>query len=176
MDIRFTFEDTVLPDALGRLEAAMQDFTPVMADIASMMEQEIRHRFETATAPDGSAWKPSQRAARDGGKTLIDKTVLLSSISAAWDATSATAGTNVEYGAYHQLGVQKMVPVKAHSRTVTSLFGRVLASAVQQDVKAHSRQMNMPAREFLGFGEAERREIPLILGDHLRAAFAGNRA
>jgi len=60
-----------------------------------------------------------------------------------------SVGTNLSYGRVHEYGFQGAVSVKAHLRTVKQAFGRPLAAAVTQQVRAHSRQVNLPERSFL---------------------------
>ena len=50
----------------GRSKAAMEE-------IGEMLTSSTVERFSTSTAPDGTKWKPSQRAEKEGGKTLVDK-------------------------------------------------------------------------------------------------------
>lgn len=172
MEIRFAFNDDLTP-AIQRALAAARDFTPAMENIAALMEGEVLRRFEAGESPDGTPWKPSKRAIKDGGKTLIDTRRLLSSMTRDHDATSAVVGTNVAYARPLQEGVDGIFAVKGHSRTVSSLFGKVLGQPTKFHFGAHGRDVTMPARPFLGFGETELREIPEIIADHLRTAFAG---
>ncbi|MFQ3664674.1 MAG: phage virion morphogenesis protein [Sphingomonadaceae bacterium] len=155
MQIRFTLQDQSLGRAIDRALAAAKDFSPAMAEIAQLLEAEIRQRFEDGQGPDGEPWKTSKRAREEGGKTLVDTAALLSSIASRSDATSAEAGTNLVYAAIHQFGGTIRPKRK---RALATPFGPLAA-------------VEMPARPFLGFGDAERAEIPRILADHLRDAF-----
>ncbi|HEX3884750.1 MAG TPA: phage virion morphogenesis protein [Stellaceae bacterium] len=60
---------------------------------------------------------------------------------------AATVGTGVRYGRVHEYGFQGIVSVRAHLRHVTQVFGRPVAAT--QNVRAHSRQVNLPERSFL---------------------------
>lgn len=79
---------------------------------------------------------------------------------------SVSVGTNVKYAAVHEYGFHGAVSVKAHLRTVRKVFGRPVAPTVQ-NVKTHSRQMNLPERSFL---RSALREMEPEIQDKLRGA------
>ena len=169
MEIRFTFDDQLSP-AIERALAACHDFTPAMDAIGRLMETEVQGRFEASHGPDGQPWKPSQRMIEQGGKTLIDTRHLISSITRDHDATSAVVGTNVIYAAIHQMGGRiNAIPKSKGGKGYLWIKGKTRANGKRLTVGS----VTMPARPFLGFGETELREIPEIIGDHLRSAFAG---
>ena len=169
MEIRFTFSDDLLP-AIQRALAAAHDFTPAMEKVATLMGNQVRERFQAGEGPDGTPWKPSQRVLENGGKTLIDTEQLFNSITRDHDATSAVVGTNVIYAAIHQLGGKiRAKPVSKGGKGYLWIKGKTRADGSRLTVGS----VTMPARPFLGFGETEQREIPEIIADHLRTAFAG---
>ena len=169
MEIRFTIENDELARGIEAAVLAAQDFTPAMAKIAKLMEDQTRLRFEDERDPAGAEWKKSARAKRQQGQTLRDSGALESDMNAQWDAFNAIVGTNLLQGRIHQQGgVQQ---VSAHQRMVKAIFGRRLDQPIIQQVAAHSR--DVPQRAFLGFGEAEVEEIPEILAEHLENAFRG---
>jgi len=57
-------------------------------------------------------------------------------------------GTNVSYGRVHEYGFKGSVSVKQHTRTVKQVFGRSV-TPFQQEVSAHSRQVDLQQRAFL---------------------------
>jgi phage virion morphogenesis protein len=154
--LAFTFTDTLT----ARLEAGVRasvDFTPVMAAIADKMRSNAVLNFEAESGPDSVRWKPSQRAIEDGGLTLTDSGQLRQSITAASDATSAIAGTNLIYARIHQEG--GVIAARPGSALRTPAGPR--------------RSVTMPARPFLGFGEDDLAEIGQMLEDHLDRAING---
>lgn len=159
---RLEISEDGLSAALDRMIAAVEDWTPAMTAIAGLMESHTRLRFETGQGPDGQAWTPSQRVLAEGGRTLVDSSALLSSIAATSDATSAAVGTNLVYAAIHQQGGTIRPRTGSGRRALKTPFGPRAA-------------VNMPARPFLGFGRAEREDIPQILADHVRAAARSGR-
>lgn len=73
------------------------------------------------------------------------------------DTVTATVGTNLSYAAIHEYGFDGTESVRAHVRTITSAFGRPLASAVQAQVRGYERHVHMPERSFLRSALADRR-------------------
>jgi phage gpG-like protein len=144
-------QDTVsrlLQDLTGRL----QDLTPVMRDIGEILVEHIQENFREGTAPDGTRWKPSVRAMKEGGKTLIDTGVLRNSFHARPDRRSVRIGTPDVRAAVHQFGAPAgsfgtvEVLVREHFRR------RPGKEPVR--VRAHTRRQRLPwgdipARPFL---------------------------
>jgi phage gpG-like protein len=60
----------------------------------------------------------------------------------------ATVGTDVVYAAIHEYGFSGSEQVREHMRRVSVAFGKPI-EPVDALVRAHSRQVNMPARSFL---------------------------
>lgn len=58
-------------------------------------------------------------------------------------------GSRVPYARVHEEGFSGTVNVPAHTRTITQAFGRQIAPREVQ-VQAHTRQMFIPARPYLG--------------------------
>lgn len=71
----------------------------------------------------------------------------------------AQVGTNVAYAHAHEYGFRGPVSVRAHTRT--------LATGTVQNVRAHTRQMNLPARSFLRSTLSEEQDV---IRTDLRAA------
>lgn len=73
-----------------------------------------------------------------------------SEVSSTETAVTGIVGTNVEYAAAHEYGFTGTESVRQHLRTITQAFGRAIkGGAVQVQVSAHSRQVNLPERSFL---------------------------
>jgi phage gpG-like protein len=60
---------------------------------------------------------------------------------------SAIVGTGLRYGRVNEYGFQGIVSVRAHLRRVTQVFGRPVSAV--QNVRAMTRQVNLPERSFL---------------------------
>lgn len=64
-------------------------------------------------------------------------------------AVIGEVNTNVRYGAAHEYGFAGTVNVKASLRQVRQAFGRPLKSPRYVQIRAHSRNVNLPERSFL---------------------------
>lgn len=60
--------------------------------------------FSESASPEGADWEPSQRALRQGGKTLVDTATLRNSLGVAMGRDEVEVGSNMVYAAIHQLG------------------------------------------------------------------------
>lgn len=103
-----TIDDTAARDALAELARRGADLALPMGDIAGYLEASTVDRFLSGQAgPDGTPWPPSDRARREGGKTLVDKGAqggLLGSLTSTSSALEAVVGVAKPYAAIHQLG------------------------------------------------------------------------
>lgn len=160
--VRISVEDAGLRAALDRLEAAAADTAPMFDQIGAALVSSTIRRFELGVGPDGSPWQPSRRALEVSGQTLVDRgnSGLLGSITHVFDARSATVGTNLVYAAIHQRGgtirakTAKGLRFKTGGRWVTR------------------REVQIPARPYLGIDPGDRTEILAIARDHVQAAIA----
>lgn len=137
------------------------DLTPAMAAIANYMESEVQSRFETSTGPDGTFWAPPKRVIEGGksllgGQTLIKSGRLLESIKPRNDATSAEVGTPVVYANIHNSGgtIRAKGSANGGADALRTPFGP-------------RTSVKMSKRQFIGFSDVDRIEIPQILADFL---------
>lgn len=154
-NVRIEIIDAEVKAALDGLAARGEDLQPAMDRIGSMLVASVIHRFETGAGPGGTPWAPSIRARTEGGKTLVDKARLRTSITYVPGPTSVEIGTNVVYAAIHQFGGT------IHAKNAPHLVFKVGGQFVSKD------QVTIPARPFLGIDEGDRAEINHILRDHL---------
>ena len=120
--------------------------------------------FRRSTAPDGSKWKPVAR----GGQPLRHTRRLQESIRARSSHQQTEVGTSVEYGPYHQGGVNKTVNIRTHTRVINKAFGRPLRFPVAQTVGSHNRKMKIEPRPFLGIHVRQERKIVQIFNTYMR--------
>ena len=157
-----TVDDRQVQAALDRLIAAGQHPREVMKDIATYGENSTRDRFKTGTDPDGNAWKPSHRVMDKGGKTLIDSSRLLGSITSQSGDDFAEWGSNAIYAAIHQAGGE------IRPKTAKGLFFK-LADGTARRVK----KVTIPARPYLGINADDEANIVDIVNQHLQEAITG---
>jgi len=72
-------------------------------------------------------------------------------------AVIGKVSTNVKYARVHEYGFHGTVTVKGHMRKVKQAWGKRLATPVVANVKAHSRNVNLPERSFLRSALADMR-------------------
>lgn len=89
-------------DILQRLADA--DTGPLMDEIGDYLISELLLNFENEETPEGEGWKPSQRAAEEGGKTLQDRGHLRDSYTYDAGQDSVEVGSNIIYAAIHHFG------------------------------------------------------------------------
>ena len=126
-------KDQQVLDVLQKLQQRMGNLQPALAALGEDMAARVKRRFDTSTAPDGSAWKPLSQVTLDGyvgsfGKSHFKKSGDLSKSGAAKLASrkplvgesgdlsrqmgyTATAGSltlfsSPVYAAIHQFGGQ----------------------------------------------------------------------
>tara|TARA_Y100001954_G_scaffold239591_1_gene316127 strand:- start:852 stop:1304 length:453 start_codon:yes stop_codon:yes gene_type:complete len=134
---------------VGTAAAKMSQSQAAMEVIGEAMVSSTVERFQTSTAPDGTPWKPSKRAEKEGGKTLVDKggSGLMGSIGYEASPGNLAWGTNKVYARIHQLGGEAG---RNHSVTIDQ-------------------------REYLGMSEEDIEEARAILADHLGGILGGGK-
>ncbi len=147
MGLKVTLEDKGLLVVLARMQATLKDTSPVMKAIGRKLESNINVRFDTKTAPDGSAWAPwaeSTAAARahEGRGTLLEYTGRMrDSLAFIADNSSVEVGFGVPYAKHHEHGTKRMParPVLFHNG---QLAQGDLDDAVSAALSAIKRQFN----------------------------------
>lgn len=100
--MQFNITDTGVKQLFTRMSNA--DFSEMNDEMGQALVAEAQERFDKSQAPDGSTWQQSQRAIEDGGKTLIDSSILLTSITSKANDEGFIIGTPEIYGAIHHFG------------------------------------------------------------------------
>lgn len=111
--MRFEVDTAVLRLKLEHLARKYQDLSDLMRRLAGVLAEAVEVQFEAEGVPPWPALRPSTIRARRRrghwpGKILQETGRLAASITARWTRSEAAVGTNVEYGAYHQLGTRRM--------------------------------------------------------------------
>lgn len=112
---------------------------PLMDEIGAALVTSTQFRFEDQQGPDGLAWVPSERALAENGQTLVDKGLLLASITHLPGNDQVEVGSNMVYAGIHQFG------------------GRA----------GRGHKVDMPARPYLGISFEDETEIDTIVHDYL---------
>jgi len=110
--------------------------------IGEYLVSSTQQHFKDQEGPDGP-WKPSQRAEREGGQTLVDSARLKNSITYEASPQMVVIGVNAVYARIHQLGGQA---------------GR-------------GHKVTIPARPYIYITDEDRAEIKAMAVEHLRSMF-----
>lgn len=135
---------------LARLADQLGDLTPLMDILGMEIEVDIEANFEGEHSPAGIPWPRSRRAKETGGKTLTDTRILRGSMAHNAGPRSVEVGTNVVYARRHDQGFSGTEQIASHKRTMRQVFGVKLAEPIIATVKAHSRKVDTPQRQFIG--------------------------
>lgn len=147
--LAISLDDQLVGGQLSRLLAASSDLTPLMQDIGNLLEASAKMRIrDINTAPDGTAWAPSQRASEDGGKTLYQSGALEVSITNEAGPDQVEIGTNLVYASIHQTG-----------GTIVPKNGEALMFALPGGGFATVASVTIPARPYLGVSDADEENI-----------------
>jgi phage gpG-like protein len=126
----------------------LANLPPALRSIARAGVASTRRRFQAGRGPDGIPWKKSRKKS---GQTMILSGLLLRSVSdRPPEANAVEWGSNRAYAALRQFGFKGEVQVSAFTRVVRKIFGRPTKAPVVQNVRAHSRSVDEPARPYLG--------------------------
>lgn len=144
VQLQVTIDDTEVRAALAGAEERATDMTPAFDEIGATVVSHTLLRFASQTDPDGHPWTPLSPvtvALRGGGNPhiLVNHGILRGSITHIAHSNEVEIGTNVVYGAIQQLGGDT---------------GR-------------GHRVHIPARPYLGIDQADREDIPDILGRFL---------
>jgi len=137
-------KDKTVLDALRKLEKTQ--LAPAMATIGQRWTSRTMLAFDSQRSPGGAPWPKLKTRV---GQALRHTGRLRSSIPASTRTGEdfVELGTNVEYAAIHQFGYHGPMAVPAHTRKITKAWGKPIAPKTV-NVKAHTRQANIPARPF----------------------------
>ena len=136
-------------------------------ELGVAMAERVIERFDDSVDPEGNPWPVSLRVmtSQGGGKTLVDKALLRNSITSNATEHDVEIGTNVIYAAIHQFG-----------GTIRPKSAKALAFNIPGIGFVQTQAVNIPARPFLGFNDADKSEISKIAGEYLAAAFGERHA
>lgn len=164
--ISLEVDDARARAAMRRLIRAVANPAPALDEIGARLVTSTVLRFEREHSPDGVPWKRPRRAERERGQTLTDTGRLRGSITHRVVGDAVEVGTNVVYGAIHQLGGR--TPARTiRPKTKKALF---FPGAAHPVAKVRHPGSTIPARPFLGLDDGDRRAIERIVERHLAEA------
>lgn len=151
-------------DAFERLSKVVSDLQPTNDAIGAYIVASTQRRFERQAGPDGTAWKPSQRAIAQSGQTLRDTGRLFKSIAHRATSDLVEVGSNLIYAGVHQFGAT------IHAKKGPNLKFKI------GDHWISKPSVTIGARPYLGINAEDVREIGAIVFGDLEAAREGKPA
>lgn len=151
--IDVTIDNKQVLKLMKDIQGRMQHMKPAMNIIGTAVRKSIQQNFEEGGRP--LKWKPSLRALRTGGKTLIKSKQLFNSFTIKADDKAVEVGTNKVYAAIHNFGgkikhaERKQTIFFNKSKTGKSQFSRESKARYGMRVDRQSHTTNMPARPFM---------------------------
>ena len=166
--ITYNIKDLKAKAAIKQARRRLENPEKVLKECGLVLLRSVARNFKAGGRP--VRWRPSKRALREGGKTLIDTARLKNSMTMRVLGRSLTVGTNVKYARIHQLGgkLNNNVTVKQHYRYITQAFGKDIEGR-KVLVKQHQRKMDtyIPARPFLKVQAGDLRIMRKIVADYV---------
>lgn len=178
MSITLTLDRDGFDSTVQHLLRNVEDLSPVSYEIGQLLSNSVKRNFTEGGKPE--KWKQSKRAKNDGGQTLRDSGILMNSIVGG-DAgdNRIRVGTNVEYAAAHNFGVDKEITqqVGEHIRRITQAFGKPLKEMKEVTVKKHSRSFHLKIeeREFMMVQDEDWEDITDIIALNLQKLLRSKR-
>lgn len=155
-------------EQIKQLAEGMARPKAMLEEIGLYLLSSIKRNFMEGGRP--VRWKPSKRAIRENGMTLIDTGNLMNSISTKVEDRILKIGTDKKYAAIQNFGgtIAKEVKVQQHWRVINQAFGQPIPSRPVK-VKAHSRNMRVTIapRPFLMIQDEDWRVIERIGHDFM---------
>ena len=147
-----------LTERLVRMQTRWKTMSEPFKRATIIIHASVKQNFSSGGRPGWPALKSrTGQPLRDTGRLMASVTSKAGIVRETHTATSHVleVGTNVAYANAHQFGVSKSVNVRAHSRK-------------GKPVKAHSRKMNIPERQFLLLQDQDKTEIMAEFARYLK--------
>lgn len=169
-----TVKDEGVRGALQALAARVHDMAPVLDTIGTGIIERTKRRFDTSTAPDGTAWAPNSAATL----AMLSERLAGSKSNVKKNGSLNAKGQRALAGKKPLIGESKDLRTQFHSlvvgNTLTVSSSPVYAAIQQFGGKAgRGRKVTIPARPFLpifpdgSLYPQEKAEILQSLNDYL---------
>lgn len=126
---------------------------PLMEIAGSVLEESTRDRFRTSSGPGGIPWPTSWRARAQGGRTLIDKGGLLSSV------THVADDERVEVGIIAKTQSARFAYVHQFGAIIRPRAKALLAFRGADGHLRFARSVTIPRRPFIGIDDQDRADL-----------------
>ncbi len=132
----------------------------LMATIGETLVSGTIKRFADEQDPQGQKWEKSERAKAESGVTLTETGRLRKSIDYAATPNKVMVGSNVAYARIHQLG-----------GTIKPKNGKALKFNGKDGKPVFVKQVNIPARPYIGVSAADMTEVKATIAAFMKGAF-----
>lgn len=143
------------------------DPTDLLDIWGAALESSTRRRFDTGQGPGGIPWPISRRAQADGGKTLVDKGNLESSIR------FETRPGELEVGVDGVGASSKFARVHQFGAVIRPVNATALRFRLPDGSWRSAQEVTIPARPFLGIDDDDKAEMKELGIAHLRSLLDG---
>ena len=154
MRFHVTTDDHATP-ALKALIAAAEDMAPLYHTVGQLVQESTRDRFDAGLDPSDTAWRPSIRVKKHGGKTLKDSGDLADSINYRVESDGAYVGTPFFWAVTHQEG-----------RTIKPKNKKALAFPGADGATVFAGSVTIPRREIFGISAADEEEMIALMDEY----------
>ncbi|WP_250278788.1 phage virion morphogenesis protein [[Clostridium] colinum] len=163
MSVRLDIEIRRLSKTLKNLEDT--NFKTINKNIAVGLRKSTLERFKKEQSPDNKKWE-KRKYGNSRKKLLKDTSTLRNSIKAKADNKIATVGTNLKYASTHQFG--------AKNKRIKARNCKLLKFRIDNKwISTKEVTVNIPARQFLGISEEDKKEIKDVLEYYVEKAIKG---
>lgn len=174
-----TIVTTDIDIRLAELTAALDDRTPLFAQIKGYLHRVHRERFSKQVSPDGNAWQAlSPRNAKPKRRNANRILVLWGDLLRWLSSDSLEFGTNQPYGAIHHFGDTIKRKVRSQDLyfkqgkygSVGNRFVKKKNRNFVQTVQVGKYNIKIPARPWLGLSNDNKAHIVKITQCYLKTA------
>lgn len=170
-----SIDDRDLMRKLGQLEKKASGLRPVLKNIGEYKVEATQGLFDKQQDPQGVAWaalSDRYKKKKKGPKILTETRRLRDSIIYSVRNGGLRIGTPVVYAAPHQFGIDKVVVISTHQRKGKANIPRSMnfpswAQVRAKSIGAHTRNLKIPARPYLGWNSDDQKEIQGIVADFM---------
>ena len=153
--IRVSLNSATTQSAILELTAKLGNLTPVMASIGEYMIGEVNDRFKSETAPDGTKWAPL------AASTIKDKARRQKS------GTTRSGKSRVRCNAEPNAILKSTFLLRDTINYKPAPFSVAVGTPLAYGRWHQYGTSRMPKREFLGYNQADLKEIENIVVDAL---------
>lgn len=166
--VKYSIDDMEAKAAIKQTERRLEKPEKALKGCGLVLLRSVAKNFKAGGRP--VRWHPSRRARMTGGQTLVKTARLMRSITMTVLGKILRVGTNVKYGAIHQLGarIRGNLTIRQHYRYITQVFGKPIPGR-KVLVRQHQRNVDMyiPARPFLIIQSADHRVMRKIVAEYV---------